>query len=49
MNKGCSETDHETGMWIKLVEEYVQCWVLILLILNLLQLVPMSVLLTKTW
>jgi len=31
MNKDCSETDHETGMWINLVEQHVQCLVLILL------------------
>ena len=49
MNKDCSETEHETDMWIKLIDLYVQCLVLILLMLNLLQLVPMSVLLTKTW
>jgi len=49
MNKDCSERDHEIGMWIKLVDLYVQCLVLILLMLNLLQLVPMSVLLTETW
>lgn len=49
MNKDCSETDHETGMWIKLVEQYVHCLFLILLMLNLLQLVPVSVLLTKNW
>jgi len=49
MNKDCSETDHETGMWINLVEQYVQCLVLIILMLSLLQLVPMLVLLTKTW
>lgn len=48
MNEDCSETDHETGMWIKLAAEYVQFIVLILFMLNLLQLVPLSVLLTQT-
>ena len=49
INKDISETGYEAGIWIKLVEEYVQCSALILTMLNLLQSVTMSVLLPKTW